>query len=250
MIDVLVVGGKGKMGSLTAATVAAQDDLHLAAIVDPNVGGAEAVPAYASLRDALEAGSYGAAIEFSLPASVFANSRALLDAGVPTVVGATGLTAPQVDELRAVAAGRGVGCVIATNFAIGAVLMMRFAAEAARYFGTAEIVEMHEASKKDAPSGTALYTARLMAGAPGSRLAPVPGDAPSRGLDADKVRIHSVRIPGLVAHQEVLLGGGDELLTLRHDSSSRSCFMGGVLLALRAVTGLKETVVGLENLLD
>ncbi len=250
MTDVIVVGGKGKMGSLTAATVAAQDDLRLAAIVDPNVDGAEAVPAYASLGDALAAGTYGAAIEFSLPASVFDNTRALLGAGVPTVVGATGLRDEQIDELRAVAAARDVGCVIATNFALGAVLMMRFAAEAARYFGTAEIVELHESGKKDAPSGTALYTARLMTDGPDSKLSAVPGDAPSRGLDTGGVRIHSVRLPGLVAHQEVLLGGGDELLTLRHDSYSRSCFMGGVLLALRAVTGLKETVVGLENLLD
>jgi 4-hydroxy-tetrahydrodipicolinate reductase len=250
MTDVIVVGGKGKMGSLTAATVAAQDDLRLAAIVDPNVGGAEAVPAYASLSDALAAGTYGAAIEFSLPASVFDNARALLDAGVPTVVGATGLRDAQIDELRAVAAAHDAGCVIATNFALGAVLMMRFAAEAARYFGTAEIVELHESGKKDAPSGTALYTARLMSGAPDSKLSAIPGDAPSRGLGAGDVRIHSVRLPGLVAHQEVLLGGGDELLTLRHDSYSRACFMGGVLLALRAVTGLKETVVGLENLLD
>lgn len=250
MTDVLVVGGKGKMGSLTASTIAAQDDLRLAAIVDPNVGGAETVPAFASLADALAAGTYGAAVEFSLPASVFANSYALLDAGVPTVVGATGLDDAQVDELRGVAAARETGCVIATNFALGAVLMMRFAAEAARYFESAEIVELHEASKKDAPSGTALRTARLMAEAADSRLAPVAGEAASRGLAVDKVRIHSVRLPGLVAHQEVLLAGGDELLTLRHDSSSRRCFMGGVLLALRAVTGLKETVVGLENLLD
>jgi len=250
MIDVLVVGGKGKMGSLTAATVAAQEDLRLAAIVDPKVSGAEDVPAYASLGDALAAGAYGAAIEFSLPTSVLANARALLAAGVPTVIGATGLTEAQIDELRATAAARDVGCIVATNFALGAVLMMRFAAEAARYFGSAEIVELHEAGKKDAPSGTALYTARLMADAPGSKLAPVSGDAPSRGLATDNVRIHSVRLPGLVAHQEVLLAGGDEFLTIRHDSSSRSCFMGGVLLALRTVTGLKETVVGLENLLD
>ena len=250
MIDVLVVGGKGKMGSLTAQTIAAQDDLRLAAIADPNAGGAEDVPAFASVPEALAAGAYGAAVEFSLPASVFENTRALLHAGVPTVVGATGLKDTQIEDLRAVAAAQGVGCVIATNFAIGAVLMMRFAAEAARYFGTAEIVELHEASKKDAPSGTALYTARLMGSGTGSRVAAVPGDAPSRGLDTDGVRIHSVRLPGLVAHQEVLLGGGDELLTLRHDSYSRACFMGGVLLALRAVTGLKETVVGLENLLD
>ncbi len=250
MTDVLVVGGKGKMGSLTAATVGAQDDMRLAAIVDPKIDGAEGVPAYASLRDALAAATYGAAVEFSLPASVFDNTRTLLEAGVPTVVGATGLRPEQIDELRAVAAGGDVGCVVATNFALGAVLMMRFAAEAARFFGTAEIVELHEASKKDAPSGTALYTARLMAASGGAGLHPVPGDAPSRGLDADGVRVHSVRIPGLVAHQEVLLGGGDELLTIRHDSYSRSCFMGGVLLALRAVTSLKETVVGLENLLD
>lgn len=250
MIDVLVVGGKGKMGSLTAATVAAQDDMRLAAIVDPNVGSAEAVPAYASLDDALAAGTYGAAVEFSLPASVFANARALLAAGVPTVVGATGLSDEQVAELRAVAGERGVGCVVAPNFAVGAVLMMRFAAEAAKYFGAAEIVELHEAGKKDAPSGTALRTARLMAEAASSRLAAVPGEAPSRGLAAGAVRIHSVRLPGLVAHQEVLLAGDAELLTIRHDSSSRACFMGGVLLALRAVTGLKETVVGLENLLD
>lgn len=250
MIDVLVVGGKGKMGSLTADTVAAQPDLRLAAVADPHVDGAESVPAFASVPEALAASSYGAAVEFSLPASVFENTRTLLAAGVPTVVGATGLNENEIEELRKVAATSGVGCVIATNFAIGAVLMMRFAAEAARYYRTAEIVEMHESSKKDAPSGTALYTARLMAAAPGSRLAAAPGDAPSRGLDVDKVRIHSVRLPGLVAHQEVLLAGDDEVLTLRHDSSSRACFMGGVLLSLRAVAGLKETVVGLENLLD
>ncbi len=250
MIEVLVVGGKGKMGSLTAAMIAAQSDLRLAAIVDPNVGGAEPVPAYASLSDALVGGTYDAAVEFSLPASVFENTRALLAAGIPTVVGATGLHQEQIDELRAAAAASRVGCIVATNFSIGAVLMMRFAAEAAKYFGTAEIVEMHETSKKDAPSGTSLHTARQMAEAPGAQLASVPGDAPSRGLDVDGVRIHSVRLPGLVAHQEVLLGGDHELLTLRHDSYSRECFMGGVLRALRAVTGLKETVVGLENLLD
>lgn len=250
MTDVIVVGGKGKMGSLTAATVAAQDDMTLAAIVDPNVGGAEDVPAYTSLSDALAAGAYGAAVEFSLPASVFANARALLEAGVPTVVGATGLRPEQIEALRATASAHDVGCIVATNFAVGAVLMMRFAAEAAKHFGTAEIVELHEASKKDAPSGTALHTAAGMRAIAGSRLEPGAGDQPSRGLSSEGVRIHSVRLPGLVAHQEVLLGGGHELLTIRHDSYSRECFMGGVLMALRAVTGLKETVVGLENLLD
>jgi 4-hydroxy-tetrahydrodipicolinate reductase len=250
MIDVVVVGGKGKMGSLTAQTVARQDDLRLAAIVDPAVDGAEAVPAYASLGDALAAGTYGAAVEFSLPASVFENTCALLQAGVPTVVGATGLSPAQIEAIGETAAAREVGCIVATNFAVGAVLMMRFAAEAAKYFDSAEIVELHEAGKKDAPSGTSLHTAEGMAAIPGSRLEAGAGDQPSRGLAVEGARIHSVRLPGLVAHQEVLLGGGHELLTIRHDSYSRECFMGGVLLALRAVRGLKETMVGLENLLD
>jgi len=250
MTDVIVVGGKGKMGSLTAATVAAQDDMTLAAIVDPNVGGAEDVPAYTSLSDALAAGAYGAAVEFSLPASVFANARALLEAGVPTVVGATGLRPEQIEALREIASAHDVGCIVATNFAVGAVLMMRFAAEAAKHFACAEIVELHETGKKDAPSGTALHTAEGMAALAGPSLEAGTGDQPSRGLSYEGVRIHSVRLPGLVAHQEVLLGGSHELLTIRHDSYSRECFMDGVLLALRALPGLKETVVGLENLLD
>ena len=129
--------------------------------------------------------------------------------------------------------------MIVPNFALGAVLLMRFAAEAARYYEHAEIIELHEAGKLDAPSGTSLRTARLMAEAPGSALRDAPGEQPSRGLAADHVRIHSVRLPGVVAHQEVLFGGDDELLTLRHDSLSRRSFMSGVLLALRRVADLK-----------
>jgi len=251
MIDVLVTGAAGKMGGLSAATIGAQDDLRVVALVDPR-GGASAgdAPCFPGIQEALALTSPQAALEFSVPAAVFANTLALLEAGVPTVVGATGLKDDQVDELREAAAAADVGLVIVPNFALGAVLMMRFASQAAKYYEHAEVIEMHEAGKVDAPSGTSLRTAHLMAEAPGSALRDAPGDQPSRGLAADHVRIHSVRLPGVVAHQEVLFGGDDELLTLRHDSLSRLSFMSGVLLALRRVTGIEGTVVGLENLLD
>jgi 4-hydroxy-tetrahydrodipicolinate reductase len=183
---------------------------------------------------------------------VYENSAALLDAGVPTVVGATGLTDEQVADLSARAETSGAGLVIVPNFALGAVLLMKFAAEAARHYTHAEIIETHEKGKIDAPSGTSLRTARLMAGGPGSALEPPPGAGQeSRGLVADgRVTIHSMRLPGAVAHQEVVFGGEDELLTLRHDSLSRRSFMPGVLLALRRIPEVTGTVVGLENLLS
>jgi len=251
MTDILVTGAAGKMGGLSAATIAAQDDLHLVALVDPK-GGASAgdAPCFATVEQALALSSPMAALEFSLPGAVFENTRLLLAAGVPTVVGATGLDAAHVEELSAAAASSGVGLVIVPNFALGAVLLMRFAAQAAKYFEYAEVIEMHGSGKLDAPSGTSLRTAQLMAEAPGSALRDAPGEQPSRGLAADRGRLHSPRPPGVVAHQEVLFGGDGELLTLRHDSLSRRSFMSGVLLALRRVTGIEGTVVGLENLLD
>ncbi len=254
MIDILVTGAAGKMGSLCVATIAAQDDMRPVALVDPRGAESGDVPSFMGVTEALTqtVPPPQAALEFSVPDAVFANTTALLAAGVPTVVGATGLAEPQVDELRATAAAADVGLVVVPNFALGAVLLMRFAAEAARYYEHAEVIEMHEKGKVDAPSGTALRTASLMANAPGSALKAPPGAGQaSRGLTADgAVTVHSVRLPGLVAHQEVLFGGDDEILTLRHDSLSRRSFMSGVLLALRRVTELRETVVGLESLLD
>lgn len=251
MTDVLVTGAAGKMGGLSAATIAAEDDLRVVALVDPK-GGASAgeAPCFATVEQALALTSPDAALEFSLPEAVFDNTRLLLQAGVPTVVGATGLDDAAVEELSAAAAASGVGLLIVPNFALGAVLLMRFAAQAAKYYEHAEVIEMHESGKLDAPSGTSLRTARLMAEAPASALRDAPGEQVSRGLAADHVRIHSVRLPGVVAHQEVLFGGGDEVLSLRHDSLSRQSFMSGVLLALRRLNSVQGTVVGLENLLD
>ena len=210
------------------------------------------MPWFKDVAGALALTSPAAALEFSVPGAVYENSAALLDAGVPTVVGATGLTDDQVADLSVRAQTSGAGLVIVPNFALGAVLLMKFAADAARYYTHAEIIETHEKGKIDAPSGTSLRTARLMAEAPGSALVAPPGAGQeSRGLTADgRVTIHSVRLPGAVAHQEVVFGGEDELLTLRHDSLSRRSFMPGVLLALRRAPGVTGAVIGLENLLD
>jgi 4-hydroxy-tetrahydrodipicolinate reductase len=253
MIDVLVVGAKGRMGAITAATVAGQADMRLAGLVDPSyaAGEASSAPAFRSVAQALAEIKPAVAVEFSTPASVFENTGLLLRSGVHTVVGATGLTAGQVAELAQTGRSAGANLLVAPNFSVGAVLLMRFAREAARHYERAEIIELHHEAKVDAPSGTALRTASLMAEAAGSRLRPAPASsAPSRGLADGVVPIHSVRLPGLVAHQEVLLGATGELLTLRHDSLSRESFMPGVLLAVRNVALLEEVTVGLENLLD
>jgi 4-hydroxy-tetrahydrodipicolinate reductase len=168
-----------------------------------------------------------AMVDFTAPEAAVPNIRAALEAGVPCVVGTTGWDTAEVDGA---ARDAGLAVFYAPNFAIGAVLMMRFAAEAGRYLPDAEIIELHAATKKDAPSGTAKATAALL-----------PGDPP----------IHSIRLPGLVAHQEVLFGGQGELLTIRHDTTSRDAFAPGVLLALERLPGLPPGVtVGLDALLD
>lgn len=248
MLDILVSGAAGKMGSLSASTLAAQQDFRIVALVDPvRPADDSAGPWFATLSEALTSTSPAAALDFSVPAAVYDNAASLLGAGIATVVGATGLDDAQVEDLGRIAAERDTALLIVPNFALGAVLLMQFAHEAARYFEHAEIIELHGAAKIDAPSGTSLRTARLM-GLPA--LEAQPASPAARGMATDGLRIHSVRLPGLVAHQEVLFGGEDELLTLRHDSFSRRSFMSGVLLAMRRVSGLRGTVIGLENLLD
>ena len=214
MIRVGVAGAAGRMGQAVCAAVEGADDLELAAKIDPELG--------VSLDDVL--GDVDVVVDFTRPDVALENVRACVAAGVHAVVGTSGW---DVDGVRD---AEGDGKVFfAPNFAIGAVLMMRFAAEASQHMTKAEIVELHHDRKLDAPSGTAARTAELMEG---------------------EVPIHSVRLPGLVAHQEVILGGVGETLTIRHDSLDRSSFMPGVLLAVRRVADLPESpVVGLEHLL-
>ena len=226
MIDVCVSGAAGRMGRAVVGAVDAQSDMRVAMVVDPVLAGEP--DGYADMASALAAGRPQVMVDFTVPDTVFANAKAALEAGVHAVVGTTGLTDDQVAELRALAESGPANALIAPNFAVGAVLMMRFAAEASRHMPRAEIVELHHDGKLDAPSGTALRTAGLMEG---------------------EVPIHSVRLPGLVAHQEVILGGVGETLTIRHDSLSRESFMPGVIMAVRAVADRPGLTVGLEPIL-
>ena len=242
MIRVGVIGASGRMGSAVCGAVESDAELELAA----RVGKEDAL-------DVLVDHRVDVAVEFTTPDSVMANAAWCLGNGIHTVVGATGLDDDNLEELEELCRERGVNLFFAPNFAVGAVLMMRFASEAARYFDLAEIVERHHENKLDAPSGTALRTAELMIEARGKAWGAVAegrGSVTGRGADVGGVRVHSLRVPGSVAHQEVILGSTGQTLTIRHDSIDRSSFMPGVVLAVKKVATLDGLVVGLEHLLD
>ncbi|MDX6616696.1 MAG: 4-hydroxy-tetrahydrodipicolinate reductase [Solirubrobacterales bacterium] len=243
MIRVAVLGAAGRMGSEVVRAVEAADDLELAAAYD--------------VDDAIDLAGADVAVDFTHPDSVMDNLRLCIDAGVHAVVGTTGFDEKRFDELRSwLSDAPSVGVLVAPNFGVAAVLMMQFAAQAARFFESVEIVELHHPRKADAPSGTARRTAELIHAARAGMAAMPDATKPSasldgaRGADVDGVRIHAVRLDGLVAHQEVLLGGHGETLTIRHDSYDRASFMPGVLLGIREVGSRPGLTVGLESLLD
>jgi 4-hydroxy-tetrahydrodipicolinate reductase len=231
MTTVAVLGAQGRMGSEVVRAVTAASDLTLGATFD-----------------------LGDAVDFTHPSSVMANLKAAIDAGVHSVVGTTGFDEDRLAQLRTWLDGSSVGILIAPNFGVAAVLMMQFAAQAARFFDSVEIVELHHPHKADAPSGTARRTAELI-GAARAGMSPMP-DATTQSLEGargavvDGVHIHAVRMAGMVAHQEVILGGEGETLTLRHDSYDRASFMPGVLLGVREIGSRPGLTVGLEHLLS
>jgi 4-hydroxy-tetrahydrodipicolinate reductase len=245
MIKVGVLGAKGRMGSQVCAAVAGAPDMTLAAGVD--VG---------DDREALTGSDM--VVDFTHPGAVMDNLRWCIGQGLDTVVGTTGFDDARTAQVAEwLAAAPGTRSLIVPNFSIGAVLMMRFAAQAARFFDSAEVVELHHAGKADAPSGTASRTASLIAGARAAAGLGPPPDATATALDGargavlDAVHIHSVRLAGLVAHHEVLLGGHGEILTIRHDSLDRASFMPGVLLGVRGVASLPAGLtLGLDSLLE
>jgi 4-hydroxy-tetrahydrodipicolinate reductase len=219
-IRVAVAGAAGRMGQTVCTAVEGADDMELVARADPALG--------MSLADALTQRP-DVLVDFTVPATAVPNAREALAAGVHVVIGTTGFDPAELEGQS------GANVFIAPNFAIGAVLMTKFAVDAARYMARAEIIELHHDRKVDKPSGTAARTAALM-----REAAPEHGEVP----------IHSVRLPGLVAHQEVLLGDVGQTLTIRHDSTDRTSFMPGVLLAIRRVATLAQSpTVGLEQLL-
>jgi 4-hydroxy-tetrahydrodipicolinate reductase len=237
---VAVLGAKGRMGAEVVRAVEGADDLELAGAFD--------------VGDTIDLSGADVAVDFTHPDAVMGNLKTCIDAGVHAVVGTTGFDEERFAQLRSWLEATPVGVLVAPNFGIAAVLMMQFAAQAARHFESVEIVELHHPGKADAPSGTARRTAALVAEA--RRGMPAMPDATSqaldgaRGADVDGVRVHAVRLAGLVAHQEVLLGGAGESLTIRHDSYDRASFMPGVLLGVRQVASRPGLTVGLEHLLD
>ena len=246
MIEVGVVGAAGRMGSHVVRAVDAADDLHLAAAID-----------LGDPLSRLESSGVQVAVDFTTPESVMGTLRYCVEHGIHVVVGTTGFDDERLAEVRALLGpDPGVGVVIAPNFALGAVLLMRFAREAAPYFESVEVIEMHHPDKLDAPSGTAMHTAEMIAAARREAGLPSSPDATdrtvdgARGADVAGVRVHSVRVRGHVAHEEVLLGSPGEVLSLRHDSLDRVSFMPGVLLAVRAVHARPGLTLGLEPLLD
>ena len=248
-LRVAVSGANGRMGREVVQAVTGAKGMEVVAQIEQGD----------DLADALGRAGAEALVDFTTPSSVLENTLIALRAGVVPVVGTTGLAADAMEQIRSVCRDVKIGALIAPNFALGAVLMMRFAAEAARYFPDAEIVEMHHEKKIDSPSGTAILTARRIAEGRGD-LSPLPppdgahGQPGARGAaGAGDVPIHSVRLPGFVASQFVTFGGLGQTLTIRHDTLDRTSFMPGVLLALRQTARIRaagDVIYGLENLLD
>jgi 4-hydroxy-tetrahydrodipicolinate reductase len=245
MIKVGVLGARGRMGSEVVKAVTEAPDLELVAALD-----------LGDSLDSLVANGAQVVVDFTTPDSVMANLEFLISHNINAVIGTTGFDDARIAKIKSLLATSKSGVLIAPNFAIGAVLMMEFATKAAKYFESAEIIELHHPNKVDAPSGTAARTAELMAKSrKEAGLAPMP-DATSTSLDGARgatvgdIPVHSVRLRGLVAHQEVLLGGIGETLTIRHDSIDRVGFMPGVLLGVRQVVTHPGLTFGLENFME
>lgn len=262
MIRVCVNGACGKMGSEVVRAIEKEDGLTLVGAVDVNNVGTS-IGEFAGTKDTLfierDLGKVidevkpDVVVEFTGPKWVYDNTRLILGKGIPAVVGTTGLSREQVDELDALSEEKGVAVLWGTNFAIGAILMMEFAKSAAKYFKNVEIIEYHHDQKLDAPSGTSLTTERLIKEIRGVQSQGHPDEKElvkgARGAEMDGIHIHSVRLPGFIAHQEVIFGDPGQILTIRHDSMNRGCFMPGVMLACKSIIGKVGFIEGLDKIL-
>ncbi|UFU01287.1 4-hydroxy-tetrahydrodipicolinate reductase [Radiobacillus kanasensis] len=263
-VKIVVAGPRGKMGSEALRMIEKQESYELVACVDRKHGGwkvkdVEGLPVfdaliYENMDECLQTVEADVLIDLTTPEVGYKHTKSALEHGVRPVVGTTGFTTDQLDELTDLSEQKGLGAVIAPNFAIGAVLMMQFSKWAAKYFPNVEIIERHHDQKLDAPSGTAVKTAELIQEVRESQSQGHPNEKETipgaRGADFDGMRIHSVRLPGLVAHQEVVFGDSGQNLTIKHDSFHRESFMSGVKLAVDQVLELDVLVYGLENLME
>ena len=242
-IKVLVNGAFGRMGQMTTAAINEHPGLELVGQTGREY----------DLAKSIQDSGAEVVIDFTAPTAVFSNAKTIIASGARPVIGTSGLKAQEIETLKAECAKAGLGGVIAPHFSLGGVLMMKYAKEIAKYLPNVEIIEFHHDKKIDSPSGTSIRTAELLAQSRGNTTPPpkpqtenVPG---ARGAVHQGIPIHSIRLPGLLAHQSIIFGESGETLTIRHDSIDRKCYMPGVTLACEKVMVLKELVVGLENLL-
>ena len=259
-IKVVVHGASGKVGQVLINTLYRGPEVKLVGAVDVKVpgdklvlGDGSSIPFSGDLQQILVTTKPDVVVDFSVAKAAMPAVRIAAKQGVNMVIGTTGFTADDLLEIDRLAVEHKIGIILAANFALGAVLMMYFAKLAAKYMDYAEIIELHHNQKVDAPSGTALNTAKAMAayrGRPFSQAADAGKNYPSRGENMGGIPIHSVRLPGLMAHQEVMLGGLGQTLTIRHDTINRECYVPGVLLAVQAVIKTKGLIQGLDKLLS
>jgi len=266
MIKVAVCGAMGKMGREVVKAISDDPETQLAAAIDKFEEGKDIgtlvlgqennVIISSDIEKTIKSAKPDVVIDFTQPSYIFENAKIYIKNGVNPVIGTTGLKPDQINELEKLSKENNVSCLIAPNFSTGAVLMMKFAKEAAKYFNNAEIIELHHNQKKDAPSGTAIKTAELMSEANDNFAAgnceeteTITG---SRGGEGKaKIKIHSVRMPGYSASQEVILGSAGQVLTIRHDTSDRKCYMNGVLMSVKYVYNNKNSFVyGLDNIMQ
>ena len=249
MIKVAVCGANGKMGKEVCFAVENEEHMVLSARID--LFGEDTCR---TIEEAKSKVDFDVLVDFTQPKSIYENAKYCLQNGINIVIGTTGLSDNEIEELKSLSQTHKTGCLIAPNFSTGAVLLMMFASQAAKYFDNAEIVELHHNQKKDAPSGTAIKTALMMSQAKESFKK---GNCPETetiegargGNSYSDIRIHSVRLPGYVASQEVLFGSDGQVFKIRHDTTDRKCYMQGVLMAVKYVFENRDFVYGLENLL-
>ncbi|WP_342512199.1 4-hydroxy-tetrahydrodipicolinate reductase [Sporosarcina sp. FSL K6-1522] len=265
MIKVAIAGIRGRMGSTALQAITGAPDMEVVAALDYKYEGMYyhdsavteepvGIPFYTSLADLAADTQPDILLDVTDPDAVFHNVKEAIALGIHPVVGTSGLTQDHLAILSELSVAARLGGIIAPNFSIGAVLMMKFSAMAARYLGDVEILEMHHDRKLDAPSGTAVKTADMIKEVREPHVQGHPEEqehqAGARGADVEGMKIHSIRLPGLLAHQQVLLGGEGELLTIRHDSFDRNCFMPGILMAIREVREQEHLIYGLENIIE
>ena len=249
MIKVAVCGALGKMGQEVVQAVTECPETELVAKID-----IASTEMYHHREDAARVTDIDVLVDFTQPKSIFENAKYCLNNGIKIVIGTTGLIDEQIEELKKLSQEKNTGCLIAPNFSTGAVLMMMFAKQAAKYFDNAEIIELHHNQKKDAPSGTAIKTAAMMAevkedfaknNCPETETI----EGARGGTSYSNIHIHSVRMPGYIASQEVIFGSSGQIMTIRHDSMDRKCYMQGVLLAVKHIAKNNDFVYGLDNIM-